>query len=536
MQVTSKSRFPKLKHDEQIDSLPAIQLLGRRFLKDQTTVEYLAEFLLVATSPKSIGVEVFPVVRDISTELTYTPKLGLSLKFFTFFATSKLETRHVGHQETFQHSIDTLKGSINKLGKEDQLYLLRALQGLLAGFAGITQSRTWATQTFMPVCRSLLSREVMWAHGRARKSNTKDWGELSQYFEINKHNFMARGGEVLYLQLLNLFNTEDLLPLKELLSTPAYLHLLSGQQDLKDSLLSTRRSIATGLDKCLDGLEPTLGRIAQFIASSWGSLESSEDNANNRLHGPSTCGWIPTNTITESFLFSWELENTLSAEIDPLEKIEILRVLCSLQVMRTICFRTAAHAKNMKKVGFAGGYCWVPSIDKQLNDEVYKLSCRNYDALENMIRTVMLTPSVFCSHPYGRNKDEVQNSIENSVIQTQGILRKLGKSLGLIVPQSGRNMHFSLPTDIVRTLVVALIPPGKRVSLDVFESRIFHHFGIAVGGKWLAEAANWTLPQSPQKSNWGDLSWFTELLKSGGYLLPLSDAISIVQNPYGNEK
>ena len=31
---------------------PAIQIYGRRFYKDQTPVEYLAEFLLVFASPK----------------------------------------------------------------------------------------------------------------------------------------------------------------------------------------------------------------------------------------------------------------------------------------------------------------------------------------------------------------------------------------------------------------------------------------------------------------------------------------------------
>lgn len=47
-------RFPENNSDEKDKAKenPAIRLYGKRYYKDQTPVEYLAEFLLVFASPK----------------------------------------------------------------------------------------------------------------------------------------------------------------------------------------------------------------------------------------------------------------------------------------------------------------------------------------------------------------------------------------------------------------------------------------------------------------------------------------------------
>ena len=52
------TRFPANDKQQQEDELdqknPAIRLYGRRFYKDQTPIEYLAELLLVFASAKKI--------------------------------------------------------------------------------------------------------------------------------------------------------------------------------------------------------------------------------------------------------------------------------------------------------------------------------------------------------------------------------------------------------------------------------------------------------------------------------------------------
>lgn len=528
MQSTSRrsERFPELKFEPRQDSNPAIQLMGRRFVKDQTVVEYLTEFMLVANSEKLWGgkssTEIFPIYDEWTEPLRYKPGTGLALKFFTFFATSKLETRHPKHQDKFRQQLDEFRDQISGLDKDDHVYFVRALQSLMAGFAGVTQSRTWATQTFTPICGSLLSREVMWAHTKAMQNRDGDWNSLTAYFEINKHNFMARGGEALYLQILHLLNAKDTENLDLLLQQPEYFHLIAGECVAENAAL-LRQRITSGITDCLNRLESTIGRIAKFISNSWRELEP------ERLQNvDASLGWIPTKSLFESFLFAWELGNVLDAEIDCLEKVEVLKILCSLQVLRSICCRTAAERQWSTNLSFKGNYSWVPSPGKEKNAEVNKLACKSYEALENMIRTVMLSPQHFCQTDVSTPKE-----IESSLEDTQGILRKIGKQLGLVVPPTGQNMRMTLNSDLMRTLVLALVPPGKRVSLDVFECRLFHHFGIAVSNEWLTESARWIFPELPAKTNWGDLSWFPESLRSGGYLFPLSDAVSIVHNPYG---
>lgn len=87
-------RFPQLNH-QRIDDNPAIQIFGRRFYKDQTEIEYLAEFLLVFLSQKyienpaasfNIG---FPGEEDVKTwpvdtPLKYKPLEHLPLKLFSY--------------------------------------------------------------------------------------------------------------------------------------------------------------------------------------------------------------------------------------------------------------------------------------------------------------------------------------------------------------------------------------------------------------------------------------------------------------------
>ncbi|WP_419620039.1 hypothetical protein, partial [Thiolapillus sp.] len=69
---------------------PAIRLYGRRFYKDQTPVEYLAEFLLVFVSPKG-GHRNGAYSLRLETgddPPCYWPDDRIALKLFAFFPSS----------------------------------------------------------------------------------------------------------------------------------------------------------------------------------------------------------------------------------------------------------------------------------------------------------------------------------------------------------------------------------------------------------------------------------------------------------------
>jgi hypothetical protein len=227
-------RFPENDTSAEGADNPAIQLYGRRFYKDQTPVEYLAEFLLVFASPK--GPEPDPSVEgreqahafsfsigDGAAPIEYWPEDRVALKLFAFFPTSKLDTRHDVHQKVYAEALKILRASIDA-GELEKEETIRLLQSLFSGFVGVAKTRTWVIQSFLPASHSLLAREVTWNHPAALKNNANrdesDWGEMCTYFDSGTHNFMGRGGELLFLQLAHLFRRYPEKQVDELVSGP----------------------------------------------------------------------------------------------------------------------------------------------------------------------------------------------------------------------------------------------------------------------------------------------------------------------------
>lgn len=222
-------RFPAGKNSSDIKSdNSAIAIYGRRFYKDQTPVEYLSEFLLVFSSPKKEngeGCYQFNLSFEESNIPRYWPEDRVALKLFSFFPSSKLETRHPVHRQAYLDAIDAVKDRING-NSEEKEEIVRLIQSLFGGFVGVAKNRTWVTYSFLPATTSLLSRELVWVHSKAKKDNyLNNWRDSSNYFSNDRHIFMARGGELLYLQLVNLFNQLKHPEIEKLLQNSAYQHL-----------------------------------------------------------------------------------------------------------------------------------------------------------------------------------------------------------------------------------------------------------------------------------------------------------------------
>ncbi len=178
---------------------PAIRLYGRRFYKDQTPVEYLAEFLLVFVSPKCNGA---PSENDGSYAFSgcsennglparYWPKSNPGLKLFAFFPSSKLETRHKVHHKAYLSAVENIKSTVLS-APEDQEEAVRLIQSLFGGFVGVAKNRTWVTYSFLPVSTRLLSRELDWLNSKAnRDPKLMEWKDSEKYFAKDRHNFMA---------------------------------------------------------------------------------------------------------------------------------------------------------------------------------------------------------------------------------------------------------------------------------------------------------------------------------------------------------
>ena len=492
---------------------PAIRLYGRRLYKDQTPVEYLAEFLLVFASQKGPDRdnEFRFRIRGGSDTAYYWPNDLLALKLFSFFPNSKLETRHHVHHQAYIQAIGDIKAHIT--GEEDEKNeIIRLLQSLFSGFVGVAKNRTWVTHSFLPASPSLLAREVNWLHSKASKDDSlDDWNDSEKYFDTTRHNFMARGGELLFLQLAHLFSADDHDALDVINANPSYKHLsYLSIGDLQDNLEQNLRAV-------LEGAVTPIQELSTFLESSLSDLSF------DSMGTQASLGWAPKTSLTEAFLFAHELQNISQSTLGALEKIELLELLVCMQVLRSLCFQAQrVDGPDRSITGFIGGYVWIPAAPYvPSGSSSRKLAQSSFDQIEEVLYRVIRKVA---------QPNEILNQADKHGFQ---IFRKIGKEIGLVVPRTGGGQRFALSPTLLRFLVAALIKPGERVRLTEFYARAFSHYGIALGDLQLAHAMedNEDGRSRTDYAAVSDTAWVEEALQQGGLLVGLSDAVSIVHNP-----
>lgn len=518
-------RFPPIVElEDRGKANPAIQLYGRRFYKDQTPLEYLAEFLLVFVSPKGKSdnqTSTYSLELALNGGLPrYWPKDHIALKLFAFFPSSKLETRHPVHHATYLEALNTIKRYITG-SSDDRDTTIRLIQSLFAGFVGVAKNRTWVTHSFLPASSALLARELDWLHSEAiRQSDLQNWSDVKEYFAIDRHNFMARGGELLFLQLAHLFSTKEYSNIDGLSSTIGYKHLE------RIDLVKLRESIETELKMILQDAVGSVDKLAHFIENTLNDYQLHDDIK------PALLGWVPTASLPEAFLFANELNNICLSRLGALEKIDLLQLLCCMQVLRSLCCQARRFDDhNNDTVGFFGKYVWiVADPDADSGSGIRKLAQKSFESIEEMLYRVLRNVAKSLSEQPQDFKEADKNGFQ--------IFRKIAKELGLVIPLTGRGQRFVLPPHLLRFLVAALLAPGERVRLTEFYARTFAHYGIALGDRQLAAALAWSGNESGNKDYAvaADTAWIEEALQQGGFLVELSDAVSIVHNPGGKEQ
>lgn len=136
----------------------------------------------------------------------------------------------------------------------------------------------------------------------------------------------------------------------------------------------------------------------------------------------------------------------------------------------------------------------------------------------------------------GEGKEEAK-IIKAAADDSYRLFRKLGKSLGIIIPNTGAGTRFSLSEEVIEFLVLSIIPPKHMITLNEFVDLLYEHFGMVIGSaQYKKEMDKGAL------SYVSDLSFmeenkqaFAQKLKECGFLRDLSDATSIVENPYERE-
>lgn len=535
--MTLPRPFPGI--DVSRDYNPAIRLFGNRFFKDQTILEYLSEFLNLVFSDKRIGHDgkVFesplPSLEDLDEwqaqgdpKLYYRPSVKLNLKLFAFLSCSPVESRDRVHKLHYQELINRLESGIMTSHREAE-EIRRWLGDFLRCFQGVGSNRTWCAQTFYPVASSLLTQETIWNKTHAKRNKVTKWhGTIEafrEYYSTTRRIYSCRGGELLYLQLCNVFAL--------------------GQANVKDfahsmGLGATESDIAWLHRSLQHGLETLGGKDMDAFNSLIEYIEHLDEDTHDLTNERSrylTCGWCPQDSWREAYLFAVEINRLLAASLDPMDRLDLLMFGCVLQVMRSLCAQSVRYTEGAQPVGGGGrlDFAWIFSSSGLSSRQQRATSHQNLNTNLGLIQKALRFRGLTENAARCPKKTLEQRYRDADSKYGHQLFLFLGKKLGIVVPRTGPGARFVMTDRILRYMVLVLLKPGERCTYDEFLRRLYQHYGIAIEGDELTDAVLWS--DMPENSSMQpcDGSWFGEMLKASGFLSELSDACSIVNNTFG---
>lgn len=485
-------------------------VFGHRLRSDQTVYEYIIEFLQVMISKKAIlsenelklgeYTEYFPINEYVySNKIQFYPISRVGLKRFIFFRKSKQDGKFPIDIGAYERLKEILKDS-DRLDISstyefiDEDYTIDMIENLLFGFRAVVKNRSWFAQSTLPVCEELILPETMGQKStRIKLGKYEDCKEeVDEAFQTNRYNFMSRGGEVYYLHLLRALNNNS---------------------DYKET-------IELGFSNLINKF-PKLSLITNYINDAWeeeSGCKSSEKTIKKTL------GTIPDGFERREKYTLIELSNFLNTNIHPFEKIDILSYGILLQMIRMLHEQACATCEKNTPY-------WLIDIRQgnKSDSEVRKLSIKSYAKFEQDVLDALYKHI----DDYNKKNDEVK-VMTSAIKDTYKLYRKLGKEIGIVIPPTGPGMRFTLSENMVKFLVLSIIKPKGKLTLDTFLDKLYEHYGIVIDSKHY---------ELEMKKNNGeyleDLSMlyknkvaFQEMLKGCGFLRDLSDSTSIVENPY----
>lgn len=497
--------YPLYYDKKKVTSLQS-RLFGHRIKPSQTKYEYLIEFLQVAISKKeSKNLKtytcMFPIENGgIEDSLTYYPIARMGLKRFVFMPKSKLDGKAEVDKAAYEACIRVLEENIEGGTETSKKNSIAIIQNLLSGFAAVNQNRSWFDQNLLPICPEVILPEGMGVKNVRKSIHFEPESfEVDYKFDFHKYTYMCRGGEVYYLHLLNAVN-----------QYPEY-----------------AANIEYQIQKMI-GSFPQFSYLCNYVQQSWEEyMLTAIDDPKKFLS--KTLGVIPRSFELRNEYTLSELNNFLSSKAHPFEKMEIFANGLILQLLRMMYIASATEGNSN---------CWIIDVN-----------CKGYENAET--KKVAITgfkrnEEIICKYLYqglSELREELditddQKAIKDAADDSYRLFRKLGKAIGIIIPNSGPGIRFSLSEDVIKFLVLAIIPPKNMITLDEFIDLLYKHFGMVIGStQYRKEMVHGSAKEI------GDLSFFelnkaafAQKLKDCGFLRDLSDATSIVENPYESEE
>lgn len=504
-------------HDKNTSKNPAILLFGHRFCSEQNPLETLVELLLVVYAKKKLGNVEFStplpdnsLLRDWpnSEKLQYIAKPRLNLKLFSFLSSTKLPARHRTHRNHFKHLKDNLISK--KLPKDSKQDIARTFENLFLGFHGAGSTRCWCAQSFIPITPSLVASETIWKISKT--TQIQDWCDIEagKHFTTNGHNFLARGGELIYLQICNAlaqnqntikeWSLNDSIGLLEEETDPQYIH-----RELQEELEKLKRMCPKQLDE-----------IAKLID------EGLDDESNNSLtdymkkENYKDTGFCVESSWKEGYLFAVSLLRICKSSFEAFDKINMLENACGLQIMQTLLRRSAEYSRLDSPLKLI-----VTDVSEK-NEIIRKLSSLS---LKNVEKNIFNSIHDY----YNQNifqDDEFKNKWDTSY--GNNLFLATGKRLGIIIPSKGPGARFVFTPAMIKLLVITIVPYSKRITFQKFKEIVQARYGFVTDSKSIND---FSLNNGGARIAHGNTDdWLADLLEVSGMLIRLSDSYALVSN------
>ncbi|MDD7459176.1 MAG: hypothetical protein SPJ89_10375 [Treponema sp.] len=475
------------------------QIFGNRFLSDQNLYEYLIEFLLIFVSAKEEnGIEGKFKFHDSNDSLfSYYVQPRLGLKRFIFYNYSKKDKSLPQDRDALKLLWTELSKKIDSSDEKEKKEIIESLQDFFYGYAVILKKRSWCAQAIMPLCPELVFCETS-PNLKKRKKNV-DWENdkktIDTKFGHKQRNFLARGGELYYL------------------------HLLQGLENRPDD----KKQLELLLKNLMTGDSKKISNIASFIQNTW---EKAIGATPADLQEEFSLDFIPVNAYKncEDNSIS-ELLNYLSCQLPVVRRLDLLAKGIMFQVMRMMSVAVASYLESSE----------LPWIIDVCGSKSFKKFChKSYKLLEESFDSALNKAGTNSSDKENTPSKKYEHFRKEKTAFAFGIFKSKGKELHCIIPTKGQDERFSISEDIVSFLVLSIIPPEQQMTFDMFLEKIYEHYKIVVSAKEFSKSTAYTseLANSLSKSFEENSAAFEKLLNSTGYLIELSDATSVVQNPY----
>lgn len=263
--------------------------------------------------------------------------------------------------------------------------------------------------------------------------------------------------------------------------------------------------------------------MASFVQDSW---EEEMGFDRQELSQKLNLAYIPKDAYIECEKNSIEeLINFLSCKMHPINRMELLAKGVMFQVMRMMTCRVANYlGRNKRK--------WIVDMNGSSKDIIKKIAADSFSDLESDFMTALNK----AARDFNISDDEIMAKVQKAKRDSLDIFRGKGKEMQCIIPSKGAYERFSLSEDIIRFLVLSLIAPGEKMTLNMFLEKLYSSYDIVIGSnEYKKSIGDDTILETSLASSFTENEVaFQKFLKETGLLKDLSDATAIVINPYEN--